>query len=254
MRKKKMNYKLFVVMVLFMTSVISNAEEKLSSLDFLAKTRTPIGRSFWVKMGGTMSHKRRDREAIIKNPIYIGIMFTATRTIAQVIVNNKEGYKIGQAYTATPEATVITPMHALQGSHSILADAGVRPQDLTLTFLFWQFKKELKEKRIKTRNCRVFLLSSPDKKEDVKVFIDTEGYFPLKVEWIKTEIQDNNIKKPYRTLIIDSFREVNKFYVISKLILFGPGWRTKISFNKTNADFLKKGIPKDLFRKLECKK
>ena len=233
--------------------VVNGEDKKLSSLDFLAKTRTPVGRSFWVKMGGEMTHKRRGREKIVTYPIYIGIMFTATRTIAEVIVNNEEGYKVGQAYTAIPEATVITPMHKGKIEKSLLADAGVRPQDLTLTFLFWQFKQELSPKRIKSRNCRVFLLLSPNKKEEVKVFIDTEGYFPLKVEWFKLNHENGEVNTPYRTLIIDSFREVNKFYVISKLLLFGPGWRTKITFDETDADFLKKGLPKDLFRSLSGK-
>jgi hypothetical protein len=231
----------------FIFSVLTAGDKKLSSEDFLKIARNPQGSNHWAMMEGVAYHRRKGSETV-EAPIYIAIRFTPERTIAQVIVNGDEGYYVGQKYEKSSDATSIIPMEKGDKQKNALADLGLRPQDLTLTFLFWDMLKELPEESVKGRNCRVFLLESPDKKEKVKAYISSEYYFPLKVEWFK--VGPKNEDDPYRTGEFLSFRKEGKFWMASSIRIDGPGWKTKIDFNDLKADYVKNSVPKDLFRKI----
>ena len=177
--------------------------------------------------------------------MYLGIRFTPEQTFAQIFINKNEIYSIGQSYTAKEKVTVIREGKD-KNKHSTLADFGIKPDDLTMSFLFWELEQELPKDSIKGQACRVFILKSPDGSEKAKAYISSSYFFPLKVEW--TKINEN---KPYRMLEVTSFKKVNELWLIDAIMLYGPGWRTKIDFPKVNAGLVEKGTPKDLFKPIE---
>lgn len=239
----------FLFLLFFLSSfVLFSAEKEYSSLQFLEVVRHPPGRESWAAMNGIAYHLRKDTD-VVEAPLYLGIRFTAERTMAQVVINNNEAYFVGQAYNAAKEAASVIPANKTGYAKSMLADFGLRPQDLTMTFLFWDFQKEFPRVSVKGRECRVFLLEAQDKKEIAKVYISAEYFFPLKVEWFAQD--DRDLKKPYRTLEISSFKKENDFWIVSSLILYGPGWQTKIEFNQTSAGFKAENMPKDLFKDIK---
>jgi hypothetical protein len=239
------------VLFLLLIFTVSAGDKKYSSEEFLNIARNPHGSNHWAVMEGEAQHRRRGSDTV-EAPIYIAIRFFPDWTIAQVIVNNNEGYRVGQKYEKSSDATSVIPMQQGAKQKNALADLGLRPQDLTLTFMFWDLLKELPEESVKGRNCRVFLLESPDKKETVKVYISSEYYFPLKVEWFKAGQKED--EEPYRTGEFLSFRKEGKFWMASSIRIDGPGWKTKIDFDDLKADYVKNSVPKDLFRKLEDSK
>ena len=250
---------LTITTCLFLINLWSLAEEtkELSSVDFLKKARHPQGRECWMTYDGFAIHERRGKDGeitTIKAPLYLGVIFTPERTTAQVVIDDKEGYLVGQAYRVSKDATSIEILHRQDGKNkkSRLADFGLRPQDLTMSFLYWTFRKELPRDSTKGRSCRVFLLESPEKKELVKVYLDARQFFPLKVQWIKAGTKD---QVPYHTLEAKSFREGdNNFWFITTLRLTGEGWRTTIKFPKTAAGYTQEMIPKTLFKQFPEKK
>ncbi len=223
----------------------AHADGELSVNDFLYCVRHPAGRKRWAIMNGKVIHRRRDKDTI-KAVLYLGVLFNTDRTLAQVIINKKQGYMIGQAFIKGKEGTSIIPLNEATKEKPIIGNYGLRPQDLTMTFLYWEFKNELPEESTKMINCRVFELISPDGKETAKVWISKKYYFPVKVEWTKI-----NEETPFRTLEVSSFARQDNYGVIKRLELYGPGWRTKINFTKTEIGTPEKGtIPKDLFLKM----
>ena len=241
--------KTFFFLAIFTLSFMTWAAEKeYSSAQFLEVVRHPPGRESWAAMNGTAFHLRRDKD-VVEAPLYLGIRFTSERTMAQVVINGNEAYFVGQAYNASKESASVIPANKIGYPKSMLADFGLRPQDLTMTFLFWDFVRELPRMGVKGRECRVFLLESQDKKELAKVYISAEYFFPLKVEWFA--LDDKELKKPYRTLEISSFKKENDFWIVSSLILYGPGWQTKIEFSQTAAGFKSENMPKDLFKDIK---
>lgn len=229
----------------------SQCEEKKagthdSSFKFLEMARRPPVNECWVKLNGRAVHKRSGA-SVVQAPLCLGIRFTPERTLAQIVAGNEESYFVGQAYSGTAKSTSIINEIQRDKKESILADFGLRPDDLTLSFLYWDFQKELKMEDIKGYECRVFHLNSPDKNESAIVYISTEYFFPLRVEWYKNKSAE---KKPYRTLEISSFKKENDFWVVSSLLLYGSGWKTKIDFSESSIGYAKDGIPMDLFKKL----
>lgn len=200
-------------------------------------------------MEGTAKHRRRGKETI-SYPIYVAVRFTPERTLAQVIIDNKEGYNVGQKYESGPDATTVIPLKENSKGPSKLASFGLRPEDLTMTFMFWKFKEELKNDSVRGRECRVFLLEAPGRKHKAKVYISSEYFFPLKIEWFSKN-QDAKSAVPERTGKFDSFRKEGKFWLVTTITLNGPGWRTKINFDKTKAGYSDEYIPARLFRKLK---
>jgi hypothetical protein len=236
--------KLFVVLVLSMPFAYVMAEEAISAKQFLYRVRHPSARSSWASMDGSVFHRRRGQDTI-SAPLYLGILFSPERTLAQIVIDNKQGYYVGQTYAVGKSGTSVIPMNKATKTAPILGKYGLRPQDLTMTFLYWKFIKELTGDSVKGIDCRVMLLQSPDKKETIKAFISKKYYFPLKVEWFKDKSPE-----AFRTLEVTSFKKMNNYWLVNKLGLYGPGWRTKVIFDKTDVGSPQKGVPPKVFRKL----
>lgn len=219
--------------------------DELSAKDFLYRVRHPAGRKRWAVMDGKVIHRRRGQD-IVNASLYLGILFNQDRTLAQVVINKKQGYMVGQAFIKGKDGTSIIPMNEATKKTPILGNFGLRPQDLTMTFLYWEFIKEFPEESTKMINCRVLELKSPAGKETAKVWISKKYYFPIKVQWTKIKEKD-----PFRSLEVSSFKQQRNYGIIKRLELYGPGWRTKINFTKTEIGTPQKGaVPKGLFLKL----
>ena len=222
------------------------ADKELSVNDFLYKVRHPAGRKRWAVMAGKVTHRRRGKDTVYAL-LYLGILFNKDRTLAQVVINKEQGYMVGQAFIKGKDGTSIIPMNKATKEKPILGDFGLRPQDLTMTFLYWKFVKEFPGESTKMIDCRVMELESPDKKESAKVWISKKYYFPIKVQWIRA-----GEKEPFRSLEVASFKQQGKYGIIKRLELYGPGWRTKINFTKTEVGTPEKGaVPNGLFLKLK---
>ncbi len=222
------------------------ADKELSVKDFLYRVRHPAGRKRWVIMDGEVLHRRRAKDTVKAN-LYLGILFNREHTLAQVVINKKQGYMVGQAFIKGKDGTSIIPLNEASKTNPILGDFGLRPQDLTMTFLYWEFVKEFPEESSKMINCRVLELKSPDDKETAKVWISKKYYSPIKVEWTRI-----NEKEPFRSLEVSSFKQQGKYGIIKRLELYGPGWRTKINFTKTEIGTPESGaVRKGLFLRLK---
>jgi len=196
---------------------------------------------------GTAANKKAGK-GVVRTKLRVAIRFTTEMMLARVSVGEKgEVYFVGQPYVAKGKASVFK-----EGKGNRLgAEFGVRPEDLTMSFLFWNFKKELVADTVRTIGCRVFLLEAPDGKRRAKVYIAEKEFFPLKVEWSK--LDGKGEWKMERSLEARSFKKVNGLYLVDGLLFLGPGWRTQIDFGSCRAGLVSKGVPKDLFSPPEGK-
>jgi hypothetical protein len=240
------------IILLFVAFLISSpgirnyaAEKKISPNDFLYRTRHPAGRKRWALMDGKVFHRRRDKQTI-QAELYLGILFNKDRTLAQLLINNSQGYMVGQDFAKGQDGTSVIPINKATKDKPVLGNFGLRPEDLTMSFLYWKMEKELPEESTKMISCRVFKLKSPDRKENATVWISKKYYFPLKVKWTRA-----SEKEPFRSLEVSSFKTQGKYGVIKRLELYGPGWRTRINFTKIEIGTPANGTVREgLFRKL----
>ncbi len=241
-------------------NLLGDESHSPSSLEFLDMVRRNHPVDTWAMMSGEVSHKRRndDNNSIIKRtsvettPIKLSTRFTETRVFTKITIGKKgkeesdtvgeegkeEFYTVGQAYNGDAPSVITSVLPEV----SKLGKYGLKPEDLTMAFIYWKFEKELDKTTLKTMDCRVFLLSNPETTEQVKVYITADYYYPMKAEWFESEK-----KKSYKTYYINSFTKIDKLWAPNSFYLCGPGWRTNVEFDTVNLGFVKDGLPKGLF-------
>lgn len=207
--------------------------------DFLNRVRNPPGRDSWAFMKGSAQH-RRNGSRPVKADIEMGIFFTPVRTLAQIRFNGKEIYTIGQSYG--PDGSTSVEKRIPEGFTPQIGVYGITPEDLAMSFLYWDFLKEHPRETVRGQKCRVFSLVSKDKSEQVKVTVSCEYFFPLRAEWFQ-----QNRPEPVRKMEAAAFRKDADYWFVSKLILSGTNWTTTIRFNDVSAGQFKGQLPKGLF-------
>lgn len=241
---KKSLLPLFSLCMIF-AACAENPLDKLDSRNFLLKARNPDNRT-WCSMDGMVIHQKSG-SSTVKAPLYLGIAFNQDRMLAQVVIDNKEGYTLGQTYDGN-DGTSIIPLNKTGYPKSMLSEFGLRAQDLSMSFLYWNFEKELERDSVKGTECRVFILKDQGSSEIAKVYINSRYCFPMKVEWFKDKYVEG--ADPYRTLEAASFKQEKGFWLVNKLKIYGPGWRTNVDFENSDVGLTADSMPKSLFKEL----
>lgn len=248
-----MNKFKWFLLLMFLTSSVLMAKESAATLgakEFLKHVRNPSSERSYAKLSGVIQHLRRDQEQ--RNaPIYFGVMLSDSRRLSQIIVDNSEGYRLGQSYTEEGEGTTVTPMNPAGYPNSILADFGVKPEDLSMSFIYDDFINEFAPTTLRTANCRVFMLQNRVSGERELVYITTDYLFPIKVEFFAKDNSD--LSKPDRTMEVERFKKSESgFWVPTQLKLYGAGWRTIVKFDDIEAEQLDPSSPPmDIFRTIK---
>ena len=236
--------KLSLSVIMFALFAVCGGAEPAPTPDaaaFLERARTPNTASTYAMLDGTLQHRRRDGE-MLTVPLYFGVIITPERTFGQILVDGCESYILGQSRDARQDGTSV-----IHSPECVLLDkVGVRASDLTMSFLYYDLVSELSETTLSAVvRCRVMLLKSADGKELVKVYLEKEHAFPLKAEFFRPGEQE-----PFRSLETGGFTEKNGLYYAGNLRIEGPGWRTRIEFDRDKAQlgFLDKNSPPRIVR------
>ena len=248
-KTKFLNGFIFLILLFIGLSAAADDKGKPSLAQFMQRVRTPPSQKTWAQLDGVITNMKRDKDGkriITKSEIYLGIRFSSEMIFAQVIIGDNEIYSVGQPYSMIKSGVTVM-REGDKESNRLRGNFGIKPEDLTMSFLFWNVIKELPEDSLKLIPCRVFLLISPDKSEIARVHISRDNYFPVKVEWSKSD-ESKQFTEATRTLEVLSFKKVNGLYLVNVLSFYGPGWRTKIEFSNTQAGYVKDGTPKGLFK------
>ncbi|HBM17501.1 MAG TPA: hypothetical protein DD381_14325 [Lentisphaeria bacterium] len=236
----KISFMVFTAIILLTSIASADTELNLTSQQFLEQVRKNHPVDTWGLLQGEVSHKRKGSETIT-SPIRFAIRFTPSRMLAKITIDKNESYTVGQPYSEI-QPSVIADESSLAIAN--LANFGLKPEDLTMTFLYWKFIEELESTNVQGIDCRVFLLQNPETKEEVKVYIGSSYFYPIEIVWLKP-----GETSPYRTCFINSFKEVDNLWTPDSFTLKGPGWRTNVDFasDKIQLGYIKDGVPKDLF-------
>lgn len=218
---------------------------KLPAEDFLRIVRHAPARESWAKMSGTAMHKR-DGAKRIKSPIRLAIRFSPAMIAAKLKFGEKEVYELGQTFDPPVSST---DSNLKEGEKSELGLYGIDIRDLTLNFIYQDLLREEKPERVSLFPCRVFMLKGTTSGQTARVYVSTEYFFPVKVQWFDSDPGADSQKQPVRELEIASVKKHpdNDFYLIPKLEISGPSWRTRIDFDDRDAGYVRDGVPPGLF-------
>lgn len=248
------------VFVLALTLSAFSSAADLSSSDFLKQVRLPKLANTWAKMSGTAVHKREqiEKEGKVlqeqmgaKASIYLALKFRTGSLGGKVLFDDNELYTVRQVFSTGIDGAVSSKDGCLKKESDKMSSVfGISVGDLTLSFLYWDFRKELSSERVSTVSCRVFELENSDRGEWVRVWLAESWRAPVKVQWFK-----KGAKEFYREAEFSSFTKVKNMddtYMIKSFLIRGDSWKTIVKFD----DFevfpnSQKKAPKDLFPSLK---
>lgn len=211
--------------------------------DFLDLARHPPLAASWSRLRGEAVHFAGGKN--LKASIELRGLFSPQRSLVQLLFGRSESYSIAQTFADGMKGTSVLQDQAPQPGDLRLEQLGIRPGDLTLSFLYWDFEEELERDSTRAQACRVVILKHPQARERVKVWLTLKQCFPLKVVW-----QREGENAPYRELEFTGFEKVNDIWVIKKARLEGQDWKTMVTFAEIEARLVTAAEPPpgDLFR------
>ena len=217
--------RILLVLLALLPWFVSGAESELSAAAFLDRVRNFHSTGTYSKLSGTLQHRRRGGE-VEKSSIYFGIIIQQDRFTGQLVIAGRDYLLISQARKSGTSAVTV-----LKGSMAVLDRVGLKATDLTLGFIHGKLLRELPRESLSLAPCRVLLLEDEKSKEEVKVWISSDHYFPLRAAFFR-----KGGKEPYRILECNGFTKRNGLYYARLLNIEGPGWRTRVAFDADTAE------------------
>lgn len=244
-----MNFRFRIILVLLILLFCdSNVRAEFDSQNknihqFLELARRPPVQECWAILNGSVRHKG-NRKSIKNVPIEIRAHLTPDKVKAQVIFDQFERYLVKQRFSADDGNGSVKQQAKADGTRVGIREIGLRPDDITLSFLYWNFVKEYSEERVRGQGCRVIKLRRPQDQEYVKVWISKKYFFPLRVKWFHPEKETS-----YRTLEFTGFEKIKDAWIIKELKISGSKWKTIVKLKKNIVELISPShsIPNDLF-------
>ena len=216
--------------------------EALSTAEFLAEVRRPFQQYAWGRFAGTINWAGPSAKKKLK--VRVAVKFEPTAAMSQIVLNETNDYRIRQAYTETGlgKVTLTLPDNE-QGVK--LSDLGIRTEDLTFAFIYWDFIRELDRESVSHQACRVMDLRHPDTGEFARVWFSVDALFPLQVWWYRP-----GEGEPWRKLEMKGFKKhEHGLWFVKTLQLRSDDWKTQIRFDDAELFlFDEKMVPPALFR------
>ena len=152
-----------------------------------------------------------------------------------MIFNIAERYRILQKFGASSLGNILEREKQGDKETITLSDVGLRPDDITLSFLYWNFTEEIGQERIRGQKCRILKLVNPENKgEFLHMWVSVKYIFPLKVQWFKSNSEEQLV----RTLEFTGFQKIKEIWVVKELRIKGRDWKTIVKLKDNVVEFI----------------
>jgi hypothetical protein len=219
------NIKLIILSIISFTVLALKLQAELSAEDFLKEIRKPLQEDVWAEISGRITNISKDKGKIDGN-LRVRIRFSSSALYAQIVLNESNVYAFEQSQDEEGKLQSIFSMPDEEKGDKLF-DFGLTAEDLSFSFIYWNFLEELPQQRRKSRKCRVMKLEHPQGKGFVEVFFDAALGFPLTVQWF-----ENDAKKAWRKLEMKGAkRHENGLWFVKEMRLDGDKWKTRVIFD-----------------------
>ena len=232
--------KIILLLVMFCQAVALLAQD-MPLDEFVKFFRRRANETTYAMLDGVLQHRRKGEE-LVSMPIYCGLIIGPERTNGQLILNDHDACLFGQSYRNGGETIIVQ-----NGSLEAMNNVGVQVTDLSLGFLFYPVTGELEKTRLSMYvDCRVIVFQPENSQTRIVAYISEAYGFPIKAEWY-----DQGAETPYRTLECSDFAKDGDLYYVKRIQSSGPGWRTRIDFEKAEVGIFDKSNPVNIVRKVK---
>lgn len=197
-----------------------------SSLDeFLSQVRQPFSRTAEGTAEGIIQHRGDDGTK--RMAIELSFRFSAEQAQATATLQGGEVCKMVWRHGEPASARIVD--HSHEGEPT-LTQLGIRPEDLTFSFLFWTPVEERRRETISGQPCRVIRLRNPHNDAEVLGWFSEKFLFPLRLEWYPGPDAE-----PERVGEFTRFEQQDDgLWFIKTMHVRGQGWKTKLTLRKAN--------------------
>ena len=232
----------------------SSTEERLMNLpphEYLELARDRNITNSWVKMEGRLYYKGPERK--LKKKIYMSARFKPESWLMKLQIEGSEAWTVRQVPSEGIDGISVLKSEGAPNSEPVLGDFQLRPEDLTLSFIYWNFVSEEESETVKLQRCRVMNLEHPSKKEKVRVWFMLEYAFPIRVQWIKDGETQRQLDFVGSHKIQSSSNPDKYFRMVEEVRMSNRGWKTQVLFKKFEGDEVTASAqaPADLFNTIK---
>ena len=202
--------------------------------DFLEKTRSNIQVPFWFRSHGELEVRFKDENAEdLEEPISIQTVtgLFENKIFFQIILDSYQEIKLryDRKNQVIKKQTILADYNFLDSYYKRLA---IRPYDLSISFLFWDFIHEFPTETLRIGllflPTRVLFLANPYTDDKfIKIWISKKYYSPLKIQWYKGGVDS----LPYQELEIRAIKKVSGVYLPSSLIINNIQAKIRIDYD-----------------------
>ena len=196
----------------------------LSAQDFLAEVRKPLRTDAWGEFTGRVTYKSPKGQQ--KGDLRVRITFTSKSMHTQIVLNDKNVYAMEQTHKEGEAVKTSIEMPETEERPGLF-EFGVDPEDLTFSFIYWDFIEELPRESSRLRECRVMRLKDPTGKGTVNVFFSAKHGFPMEASWFR-----EGETKAWRKLEFKGAKRFeNGLWFVKEMRLEGDDWKTQVKFD-----------------------
>ena len=228
-----MKYALFLVLLL--TVCLTGSEvtvdtpsatdgNTLSAQEFLTEIRKPLRVDAWAEFTGNITYKSGDKS--LKGKLRVRITFDPSSMHTQITVDDRNVYLLEQTHVEGQhvQGKIERPENEISPG---LFEFGILPEDLTFSFLYWDFLEELPRQTSRLRECRVMRLADPNGQGTVSVWFNAKHGFPMEAWWYAKDSTT-----PWRKLSLKgAHRYANGLWFVKEMRLEGKDWKTRVLFD-----------------------
>jgi hypothetical protein len=215
----------------------------MESEGFLELCQKQLLNNCWLKMSGKMNIRSISGKRQKPMPLKCAAQLIQNKITFKATINKTQSFKVENLFGDKHDTKVLEDK---LGEDNGFDKVGIRPEDLSLSFMYWDYLKEYDKDSLGVLriSCRVLLLGSPDGSQFVKVWLSEKHLAPLKVQWFDQKSLKS--EKPLQVLTFEDFAEKNKVWVPLEVKITNLKGDLQIKFDEVDAEFSTK-IPADLY-------
>ena len=177
-----------IVGILIIFSVILTAQQQLELAtlppeQFLAVIRDPLRADAWSVITGQITHSKAE-EPLVRGSVRLSIRLSEKKMITQITLNEKNTYILEQVYDRKNTKTSLDLELPPTEVRPSLFDFGLRPDDLSFAFFYWDFIRETTTPADAHNGLRIMELRNPQVEgATVQVHFNAKHGFPVEAQW-----------------------------------------------------------------------
>ncbi len=231
--RKFMQSLVLSLFALGVSALLSAAEDgkdipPLPPQQFLEALRQPLRADTWGEITGKLTCQRKGADKLT-GQMRLRLTFTESSLHAQINLDDRNVYGFEQLHKIGEPIKCSLDLPENETSPSLF-DFGLQPEDLTFSFLYWDFLEELPRRTHRGLQCRVLRLADPKGSGTATVCFSAEYGFPLQVSWYRAQVS-----KPWRELEMKGAKRFSSgMWFVKEMILQGEDWKTRVIFDFAN--------------------